>query len=163
MSSLARTGDTTAARKIKKAWMATIRSIWFRRESDRNRFPRKKTRIINFSNMNITDRLSQVRSLPRKIRTMAPGSDAPASSFRSSRPVLDTAMDLLTFVVVAAHVFVCPYTKVEESFNAQAIHDIVKYGISVCQKNLKDANPNRLNPSFCFLSFFLFSIDRVRD
>ena len=69
-----------------------------------------------------------------RLGTMAPGSDAPASSSRSSRPVLDTAMDLLAFVVVAAHVFVCPYTKVEESFNAQAIHDIVKYGISVCNE-----------------------------
>ncbi|CAG5122563.1 unnamed protein product, partial [Candidula unifasciata] len=35
------------------------------------------------------------------------------------------------FVVMLLHLIICPYTKVEESFNMQAIHDIINYGFDI--------------------------------
>ncbi|CEP61116.1 dolichyl-P-Man:Man(7)GlcNAc(2)-PP-dolichol alpha-1,6-mannosyltransferase LALA0_S02e07074g [Lachancea lanzarotensis] len=36
---------------------------------------------------------------------------------------------LLIILTIGAHLYVSPYTKVEESFTIQAVHDILKYGI----------------------------------
>ncbi|KAK3709279.1 Dol-P-Man:Man(7)GlcNAc(2)-PP-Dol alpha-1,6-mannosyltransferase [Vermiconidia calcicola] len=43
--------------------------------------------------------------------------------------ILDTALNLLLPTVILTHLFCSPYTKVEESFNIQAAHDILKYGV----------------------------------
>ncbi|OAA79586.1 glycosyltransferase family 22 protein [Akanthomyces lecanii RCEF 1005] len=44
---------------------------------------------------------------------------------------LDLALNALLFVVPLAHLLVAPHTKVEESFNLQAAHDILLYGTPV--------------------------------
>ena len=42
----------------------------------------------------------------------------------------DLLLTLLIPVLVLLHLFVAPYTKVEESFNIQAAHDIIYYGLT---------------------------------
>lgn len=40
-------------------------------------------------------------------------------------------VDLLLFLIVVFYVICCPFTKVEESFNMQAIHDILQFGMQL--------------------------------
>ena len=44
------------------------------------------------------------------------------------RVASDFALDALVLAVAAAHVFLAPYAKVEESFNLQATHDVMYHG-----------------------------------
>lgn len=44
-------------------------------------------------------------------------------------PAAPDALALLIPVLVLLHLFVAPYTKVEESFHIQAVHDILAHGL----------------------------------
>lgn len=43
---------------------------------------------------------------------------------------MDFAVDLILLAAACTHVLVSPYTKVEESFNLHATHDVFFYGVS---------------------------------
>ncbi|EPS39126.1 hypothetical protein H072_7091 [Dactylellina haptotyla CBS 200.50] len=55
----------------------------------------------------------------------------PEDDGASDYTFFDMLLELLLPVTMLAHLFMAPYTKVEESFNIQAIHDIVNFGTPV--------------------------------
>jgi alpha-1,6-mannosyltransferase len=52
---------------------------------------------------------------------------------------MSIALDILIFATGYTHVLLAPYTKVEESFNLHATHDVLMYGVSL--SNLHKVRP----------------------
>ena len=46
-------------------------------------------------------------------------------------PIIMSLSDALIFVTAWTHVLIAPYTKVEESFNIHATHDVLMYGVGI--------------------------------
>jgi len=45
-------------------------------------------------------------------------------------PGMSFVLDLALLATAWSHVLLAPYTKVEESFNLHAVHDVLMYGIA---------------------------------
>ncbi|KAF9917138.1 hypothetical protein BX616_001837 [Lobosporangium transversale] len=57
-------------------------------------------------------------------------SSSPSLWATSSLIVLEGIVHILVLSLVLLHIWIAPYTKVEESFNLQAVHDILTFGVS---------------------------------
>ncbi|KGB77541.1 alpha-1,6-mannosyltransferase [Cryptococcus deuterogattii 99/473] len=61
---------------------------------------------------------------------MAQTQSSPPSVSPTRTRCLTIVLSLLPFLVTFAHVFLSPYTKVEESFTLHAVHDVLAYGFN---------------------------------
>jgi hypothetical protein len=63
------------------------------------------------------------------------------------RKLINVSPFYFSLAVTYAHVFLSPYTKVEESFTLHAVHDVLAYG----------HQPNQVTKVFTLLSTWYFS------
>jgi alpha-1,6-mannosyltransferase len=53
---------------------------------------------------------------------------APKNAKQLKRKILNTLPNFLPFAITFLHVYLSPYTKVEESFTLHAVHDVLAFG-----------------------------------
>lgn len=83
------------------------------------------------------------RAAAATLRSPVSGKILPRNRFHS--PTMSFVQDLALLATAWGHVLLAPYTKVEESFNLHAVHDVLMYGIGpeAIQKasNMFDSRP----------------------
>jgi hypothetical protein len=77
---------------------------------------------------------------------MAP--TTPPSTF-GGRPfsLIDASLNVLLYAIPILHVFLSPYTKVEESFTLHAVHDFMLYGWRPTAENLSKVCTESTSPA----------------
>lgn len=68
-----------------------------------------------------------------------------SSSMARKRSIPQLPQFILLILVISLHLIACPFTKVEESFNLQAIHDILYHRfdlekVSTCKQAFYDSS-----------------------
>lgn len=78
-------------------------------------------------------RWSSARSTPNRVPQgqllSVYGHESSLLSAPTALSSMSAALDLLVLATAWTHVFLAPYTKVEESFNLHAVHDVLMYGV----------------------------------